>query len=136
MAKTEETTTKEKYISQEKKPVLMAKKVLEKIGRGENVVYGEVAKEVGYSDTMALNPQAITRTVAYRKAIEEFLPVAEKARQNAILAISKRNMNKERLPSVVDAMDKLTKNIQLLSGQSTDNQAVQVAWSDTPKDTQ
>jgi hypothetical protein len=128
MGKTIETQGKEEYIAQEKPAVRMAKRVSETIRKGELVNYGKIAKEVGYSDSTALKPNVITRSIAYQKSINEFLPVAEKARQNAIDAIAKRNMSKERLPSVVDAMDKLTKNIQLLSGKSTDNEAIQVSW--------
>lgn len=134
MAKTIEKGAVDKIICQEKPAVLMAKKVSETIRKGELVNYGKIAREVGYSHTTSLKPNVITRSIAYREAIDRFLPVAEKARQNAIDAIAKRNMHKEKLPAVVDAMDKLTKNIQLLSGKSTDNEAIQVSWSETPSD--
>ena len=136
MAETIETEIKKEYINDKRPAVQMAKRVSEAIGQGKKVVLGEIARDVGYAEGTSRNPQQITRSIAYRQAINDFLPIAEKARQNAIDAIAKRNMNKEKLPAVTDAMDKLTKNIQLLSGSSTENNAVQVSWSDTPSDTQ
>jgi hypothetical protein len=128
MDEIQEKPITERYINDKRPAFVMGKKVSETIGKGEIVNLNKIAKEVGYSDSTARNPQQITRSLAYKEAIDKFLPVAEKARQNAIDAIAKRNMTKERLPSVVDAMDKLTKNIQLLSGKSTDNEAIQVSW--------
>lgn len=99
----------------------VAKEVLENIGKGKKPNLGKIARKKGYKDNTADNPKLITETKSYQEVIEPVVKRLEKERDRVIKALSKKDLDKERYHDLVDGLDKITKNIQLLSGKATDN---------------
>lgn len=105
---------------------LVAKKVLEKAGNGETVSVSAIAREVGYKEGTAKNPQQITRTKSYQEEIMPVVEMMERERNRIMLALQSKDLDKERHKDLVDSMDKMTKNIQLLSGKETERAGVSI----------
>lgn len=105
-------------------PKRMAKKVLEIMGKEKLVNLGEIAKEVGYADTTAKNPYLITSTKAYQEEISPFLNRMVKHREKIMLELETKDLTDEKHKDLVDSLDKLTKNIQLLSGGETERSGI------------
>jgi len=47
-----------------------------------------------------------------------------------VAEIGKRNLSKEKVRDMVDAIDKLTKNAQLLAGKDTGKEAISFQWEE------
>ena len=103
-----------------------AKEVLENLRQGKRPNLGKIALKKGYSAKTALNPKNITETKSYKEVIRPVVQRWEKERERITAAIEHHNLDDESLRDKMDALDKLTKNIQLLSGGSTENIAQQV----------
>lgn len=85
-------------------------------------------KEAGYSDAMAKNPQVFTRSVGFQEEAASFLKDIIKERNRLIAEMTTRQLTKVQYKDMTDCMDKLTKNIQLLSGGKTANDAITIGW--------
>ena len=105
-------------------PKRVARKVLEKLGNGELVNFGEIAREVGYADNTADNPKGIRDTKAYQEEIAPFLNRMVTHRDKIMLELEVKDLNDEKHKDLVDSLDKLTKNIQLLSGGETERSGI------------
>lgn len=82
----------------------------------------QMAREVGYTSSAALKHPAV---------IEQMKPVLDQMkdiRQKALTAIAAKNLDIVDYKELVDSTDKLTKNIQLLSGEATDNSKMTFSW--------
>jgi hypothetical protein len=82
----------------------------------------QMAREVGYTSSQSLKHPAV---------LEQMKPVLEQMkdlRQKALSAIADKNLNLVDYKELVDSTDKLTKNIQLLSGEATDNSKMTFSW--------
>ena len=84
--------------------------------------HGNVSKgmlEAGYTPATAKNPKNLTSSIGFKEEIAPVLLALKKERDAAIKAmVGKRGRAKYR--DLTDAIDKLTKNMQLLSGKPTD----------------
>lgn len=98
----------------------VAKEVLETIGKGKKVNLGKIARKKGYTQNTSDNPKQITESKSYKQITEPVVKQMEKERQRLMDAISIKDLNKLAYEKAVDAIDKLTKNIQLLSGKETE----------------
>lgn len=105
----------------------VAKKVLENLGKGKKINLGKIARESGYADNTADNPKNITETKTYQDAIKPIVEQLEVERQRAIKRLSK-TINKAKYRDLMDAIDKLTKNIQLLNGGKTESNEMIIKW--------
>ena len=76
--------------------------------------------EVGYKPKTAKNPKNLTESKAFKQELKPLLDRLEKER-DAIVERLKITRNKAKYRDLIDGLDKLTKNIQLLSGKPTDN---------------
>lgn len=97
----------------------VAQEVLATIGKGKPVRIGEIAVKHGYKPTTA-GSGLVQRTKSYQETIYPVIQSLEIERERAIKLMSKR-ISKARYRDLIDGMDKLTKNIQLLTGKSTSN---------------
>lgn len=82
----------------------------------------QMANEVGYATSSPLKHPAV---------LEQMKPVLEQMkdlRQRALTAIQKKNLDAVDYKELIDSTDKLTKNIQLLSGEATDNSKMVFTW--------
>jgi hypothetical protein len=105
---------------------LVAKKVLENIGKGKKVSVNKIAPEFGYSKTTAGSGQ-IQKTKTYQKEIKPLLDRLEEERDKIIERL-KKTRSKAKYRDLIDGLDKITKNHQLLSGKKTANEEVIVKW--------
>ena len=81
--------------------------------------------EVGYKKNTAKNPKNLTDSKAFKQELKPILDRLIDERDRAIKAM-KGKISKAKYRDLTDATDKLTKNIQLLSGGLTE--AVKVSW--------
>jgi hypothetical protein len=102
----------------------VAKQVLETIGSGEKVILGEILRNNGYSDNTADNPLLVTSTKSYQDVINPVIVKMEKERDRLLLALANKDLSEEKYQTMIDGLDKLTKNIQLLNGGSTERSSV------------
>ncbi len=85
--------------------------------------HGNVSKamrEAGYTDATAKNPSNLTESKGFKKASDPFVQQMIAERQRLIDSLKTEELNEIRYKDKTDALDKLTKNIQLLSGEETD----------------
>jgi len=77
-------------------------------------------RKAGYGKGYAKNPQHFKKTKAYQEEIKPILERLEEER-DAALERAKVTRNKAKYRDLIDSTEKLTKLIQLLSGESTEN---------------
>ena len=93
--------------------------------------HGNVAKsmrEVGYTEASARNPRNLTDSDGYKEEAASFLYKMEQERDRLINAMSQRELDKVQYRDMTGAVDKLTKNIELLSGNDTEKQTLKVQF--------
>ena len=87
---------------------------------------GEILAEVGYSKATAIKPSQVLESKGVKEELEPILKEMIEHRKN-VLKQMKKKVSKAQYNQLSDAFDKMTKNIQLLSGGSTEN-VLQVTW--------
>ncbi len=97
----------------------VAQEVLETIGNGKKPSVLKIAPKHGYAVTTAGSGQ-IQKTKTYQKAIRPLLERLNDERDKIIEGL-KKTRSKAKYRDLIDGLDKITKNIQLLSGKSTEN---------------
>ena len=102
----------------------VAHDVLESLGKGIKPNITELAIKRGYSPKSAAHG-AVTSRKSYKKVISSFVDKLEVERQRAVDAMAGK-ISKAKYRDLTDAIDKLTKNHQLLTGGATANLAVGV----------
>ena len=102
----------------------VAKEILGTIGTKKKPSVRAIAPKYGYSPTTA-NSGQIQQTQSYKNVMNPVIKQMEKERQRAIKAMTTKDLDDVRYNDLSDVIDKLTKNIQLLSGGATENLAVQ-----------
>lgn len=115
----------------------VAREVLENIRNGKKPNLGKIIKSKGYSETTSTVPSLVTDTKSYREVINPVVEAMERERDRIIVALSKKNLSKEKYRDMIDGLDKLTKNVQLLSGGRTSNESIKITFDNsfTPDDT-
>lgn len=91
---------------------------------------GKILREVGYSKTVSEKPKIVTESKGFQSIVIPALARMEQARDKALNAINKKDMDGEKLPVLLTAVDVLTKNARLLGGQSTENVAISIEVSE------
>lgn len=99
----------------------VAKEVLETLGKGKKPSVTKIAVKNGYTAATAKSG-VIQKTKSYRSVIDPFLLKLIRLREKTVVQAGKR-LSKANYKDSVYGMDKLTQNIQLLSGKSTSNVA-------------
>jgi hypothetical protein len=97
------------------KQKIAVNKILENRGN-----IGKAMREAGYAENTADNPKNLTESDGYKEIAEPIVKQMEKERQRAIKALSLKNLDDVTYEKISDVIDKLTKNIQLLSGGDTE----------------
>lgn len=77
-------------------------------------------RKAGYSPNTAKTPSKLLKAKSAKKIVKDIIAQMEEERQRAI-KLMKSRITKARYRDLVDGADKLTKNIQLLSGKETEN---------------
>jgi hypothetical protein len=102
----------------------VAQEVIKTVEAGGRPVITSIAPKKGYSRRTA-DSGKIQKTKSYQAAIAPLVQRLEKER-DAVIKRMRAVRNKAKYRDLVDSVDKLTKNIQLLSGKATENVAVGV----------
>lgn len=98
----------------------VAQEVLETLGKGEKPNLGKIARRKGYSDNTADNPKNITETKSYKEEVRPLVEQLEAERQAVVTRLMVVR-DKASYRDLIDGLDKITKNIQLLTGRATEN---------------
>ena len=99
----------------------VAKEVLETVGKGKKVVLGKIIKKNGYAQNTADSPKQVTNTKSFQNVINPIVQRWEKERERITLALENKDLDKEQYRTLVNALDTITKNVQLLTGGKTEN---------------
>ena len=94
------------------------KKAVDRIVENHGVI-GRSMVEAGYKPNTAKNPKNLTESEAFKTELKPLLDRLTEDRDRAI-RMMKGKISKAKYRDLTDATDKLTKNIQLLSGGSTE----------------
>ncbi len=97
----------------------VGKEVLETVRKGKRPILGKIILKKGYAKTTSTVPTQVTRTKSYREVIDPALDMMITERQRALRELKRKKLNKVQYEKLADVIDKLTKNIQLLSGGRT-----------------
>ena len=98
--------------------------MLETVGRGKKVVLGKIIKKNGYAQNTADSPKQVTNTKSFQNVINPIVQRWEKERERITLALENKDLDKEQYRTLVDALDTITKNVQLLTGGKTENNGI------------
>ncbi len=104
---------------------LKQKKVVAKILENNGNI-SKSMREVGYSPAFAKNPKLLTESDGYKEEAASFLYQMEKERDRLIRAMAGKDLEKVQYKDMTGAVDKLTKNIQLLSGGDTERNTTSI----------
>ena len=114
-----------KKLSENAKAVAI--EVQNKVSKGEKVIMGEIARKHGYSKGISKQPIRIRNTQTYQDEIKPFLDRITRERDRLIREAESRNLTQEEYKILIDSVDKLTKNIELLSGRATERKEEQLS---------
>lgn len=92
-------------------------------------VIGRAMIAAGYDETTAKNPKNLTESKAYKLALPDIIEQMMVERNRAILQM-KGKIGKAKYRDMIESVDKLTKNIQLLTGNSTIKGDITFSWDD------
>lgn len=101
--------------------------VIEKVGKGGKIVMGDILKKRGYTKSMIKNPKKVMETKSYQETITPVIEAMIRERDRALRLMESR-VELAEYSDLVTAADKLTKNIQLLSGKDTEKGTVIFKW--------
>lgn len=96
----------------------VALEVSETVRKGKKVVLGKIIAK-RYAKSTSQRPKQVTETKSYKEAMKPLIDRLEEER-NAIIERLKKTRTKAKYRDLIDGLDKVTKNIQLLSGKPTD----------------
>lgn len=102
------------------KQTKLIKLLLENLGsKGKTKTLGELVLEAGYEKSMAKNPYQILESETIKEGMSDMVNELEKQRVKALKRLNE-TVDKASYRDAIDAIDKLTKNIQLLGGKPTE----------------
>jgi len=108
----------------------VGKEVLETVRKGKRPILGKIIRKKGYALTTSTVPTQVTRTKSYKKVVEPVLERYLREEQRILKAAEKKNLNKEQYRILIDSLDKIRKQIQLLSGGRTGNETFVAMWQE------
>lgn len=97
----------------------VAMEVSDAIGKKQPVDLGKIIRKQGYSKSTSKTPKRVTETKSYKAVMKPIVEQLEEERQRAV-ELLKGQISKAKYRDLVDGVDKLTKNIQLLTGKETE----------------
>lgn len=84
----------------------------------------QIAKDVGWG----ARPQDALKDEEVQQILKPIADQLIQIRQDVVEALANKNFNNEKTTDLADIMDKLTKNIQLLTGGETEKHKVVFGW--------
>ncbi len=99
----------------------LIKLILENLGTSKNTkTLGELILEAGYEESMAKNPYQILESETVKEGLSETVESMKKIRNKALKALDGKDLSEEKAKDISDIVDKIQRNIQLLTGEDTD----------------
>jgi len=105
----------------------VAEEVISKVRKGKKINLGEIMINKGYAESVSKTPTKVTRTKTYKETIDPVIKAMIRERDRALRLMGSR-VEKAQYGDLITAADKLTKNIQLLSGKDTEKGSVSFTW--------
>lgn len=102
----------------------VAREVLVSVGKGKRPNIKKIAISKGYSPKTA-GAGRVQTTQSYKKELAPLITRLEEER-DAIVEALKKKRGKAKYRDLIDGLDKVTKNLQLLTGGATQNIAIGV----------
>ncbi len=106
----------------------VGKEVLETVRKGKRPILGKIIRKKGYALTTSTVPTQVTRTKSYKEVVKPVLERYLKEEQRLLEAVEKKNLKKEQYRILIDSLDKVRKQIQILSGGRTGNETIIFNW--------
>lgn len=106
--------------------IAVAQEVISEVRKGKIPNKQVIQRKHGYSASSARAMKA-TRTRAYKETMRPLLERLEEERDRAI-SMLKGRISKAKYRDLIDGLDKITKNIQLLSGGRTGDETIVINW--------
>ncbi len=94
--------------------------VIDAVIKGKRACKEEITQKNGYTKQSARAQKAV-RTKTYKETIRPFLERLTEHRDKVIMAMEKKNLNKEQYKILTDSLNKINHDIQLLGGKETEN---------------
>lgn len=98
----------------------VAENVREQILTGKLINLAEAQRKAGYKEASVRSMKG-TRNRAYQEAKASIVDQIAAIRADMLLALAEKDMTKEKATTIIEGIDKLTKNHQLLTGEATEN---------------
>ena len=114
----------------------VAQEVLETVRKGKRPNLGKIILKKGYSLTTSTVPSQVTKTKSYQKVILPYAQRLQRHQEKILKAMENKDLSNEDYKVLADSLSKVTHDVQLLTGGSTENvQQILVQFIDVkPKD--
>lgn len=109
-----------RYNKQSLNALKVAEVVKLKLARGEKINKREIAVSNGYSINSAKSNKPYD-TKTFKRAMSDTVTFMNEIKAKALVSIHKKDLDKERLDSLVNLSKQMIHDTQLLSGKSTEN---------------
>lgn len=100
--------------------------VLETVRKGKRPNLGKIIKANGYALTTSTVPSQVTNTKSYQKVVKPYTERLIKHQEKVLRAMEAKDLNEEQYKTLTDSLAKITHDVQLLTGGSTENVAQKV----------
>lgn len=100
--------------------------VLEKVGKGEKPILGQIIKDHGYSDSVSRHPQKVTETLSYINAMDKHIQRMQNHANKILKAMESKDLNSEDYRVLSESYSRMRKDMLLAQGKSTENVAVSI----------
>ena len=97
-------------------------------GKKKKDIAVEAGSKATRDDSKAKVVIQVVKSSKYQEIAEPFVEQLKKERQRVIDSMKLKDLKDVKYKDHVDAIDKTTKNIQLLSGEDTDKSNVTLTW--------
>ena len=89
--------------------------------RKPKITKGKILRANGYADSVSKAPTIVTQTKSYQKVIRPFLQRLSKLREKVITEMELKDISQERFSELAGVLRGFNHDIQLLSGEATEN---------------
>lgn len=114
-----------RYNKKSLQAINVANEIIDRVQKGKRINLTEIQVSKGYSLKSAKSQKAL-QTKSFKRVIVPVLDRMLEIRDKALSAINKKELDKERLDSLVNLSKQMTHDTQLLSGKSTENMATNI----------
>lgn len=81
---------------------------------------GELLLEAGYSESQANSARPVIESEGVQEGLSDTVETMKKIRDNGLKALESKKLSEEKAKDIADIVDKIQKNIQLLTGGDTE----------------